>query len=78
MNIKNPKILDFEGQNWNGTGVKAEYYDLLDNGWLPVKDGYFATEVDAIKYARNAGIVVGNLDSSNWRITEVGVGKTTN
>lgn len=69
LNIRNPKILNYNGRNWNGEGFKAEYYDLLEDAWIPLKMDddfeFFPTEQDAIKAARKK--VIGVVDDSNFR-----------
>jgi hypothetical protein len=69
LNIRNPKILNYNGRNWNGEGFKAEYYDLLEDAWMPLKMGegleFFPTEQDAIKAARKE--VIGVIDDGNFR-----------
>ena len=76
LNIRNPKTINFNGSNWTGEAFVAEYYDLLDDDWVPLKNGsdktveFFSTESDAMKAARNEG-VVGKLTDENFRIKKV-------
>lgn len=81
LNIKNPKIIDFKGRNWNGTGITAEYYDALDEEWVPItKNGnpFFATEVDAMKFYRAEHPSAGQLTDRNWRVQKASTVDATN
>ena len=66
--------------NWNGKGVKVEYYDVLDDNWVVLNNGnldYFNTESSAIKEYRKQ-IGGGKLDESNWKVTEIDINTSTN
>ena len=80
LNIRNPKTLNYNGRNWTGEGFKAEYFDLLDDSWLPLKteEGleFFPTEQDAVKAARKE--IVGAIDNSNFRYTKTNDFQVTN
>ena len=80
LDLKNPRVVDFDGLNWTGDGVEAEYFDVLFGEWMPLKNGeldYFNNEVNALKeYRRIFG--AGKIDESKCRVKLVKLSPTTN
>lgn len=67
INIRNPKIINFNGFNWDGSGISAEYYSRIFKEWIQLKDELgntaFPTISDAIKAYRrkfNNGVITDN------------------
>ena len=80
LDLKNPRVVDFDGLNWTGDGVEVEYFDALFGEWMPLKNGeldYFKNEINALEeYRRIFG--AGKIDESNWRVKLVKLSPTTN
>ena len=85
LNIRNPKIIDYNGGNWNGETYEAEYYDPLFDQWVSLKAGvndeldYFAQESDIYKKARQVATWhEGPWTDKDIRFKKINNTKTTN
>ena len=73
LNVERPMIVDYEGRNWDGTGIEAYFRrPLLSKDFHPLKGEhtYFASESDAIKEMRNRFPNAGNLTDDNFNMIQ--------
>ena len=81
ISIKNPMVVDYDGANFRGVGLQAEFYSYVLKKWMPVRNTlngkdltYFATEGEIIQQYWETHPNSGRLElDKDYRFTKVDV-----
>lgn len=71
VNMEKPLVLDYNGRNWNGSGIKASFNrPLLGKDFYPLEGEYpyFPTEADAMIELRKRFPNFGEITEGNFKV----------